>query len=542
MFGSRPSPETEEVAADVMAANPIFVESEEEVPGVIDQVRRAGAAEVPLVLPARSRFAQSRFNFQLLRRYAARLGKQVTIISADPVVQRLARESGFATLGSVHEHRDGVQPEVEAGPPAPAGAPSALSSSPLAVGTGGGLEAPVAPRPGAVVPAPPRITLRLPQWRTPAAEVRPGRLVLYAGAALILLAGLAGTVVFVPSAKVTLVAEAKPFSADASVTAEPGRPPVTVRLTNVTKQASGSFKATGQKVIPATPATGTVTYTNGCPFGLQTLNGQRLLSNTGIVFAQKGDSPVMKTGDTVSMPVIATTLGASTNVPANSITGIQGGGGVFSCLTVTNQQPTSGGQDEQRKTIVSQADLDQARATLLSQLQQQATEELQRGVQAGEKLSPEIQFATTDFAADHKVNDEVAGFTATMRLSAEGDYYRPDDVIRAFKEVLLQKLRPDQQLTGKVTADYQITAAGGGRLTFAGKANGYLAPKLDLEAVKEQLVAKSVGQAQANLRRLPVQSFSIQQHPITLPFMPLVGSRIDVEYDVASGLPPPQSH
>jgi hypothetical protein len=88
-----------------MAASPIFVEAEEEVPGVIERIRGASAQDVPLVLPLRSRFGQSRFNFQLLREYASRMGKRVTIVSSDPAVQRMAQENGFAAVSAV-EHFD----------------------------------------------------------------------------------------------------------------------------------------------------------------------------------------------------------------------------------------------------------------------------------------------------------------------------------------------------------------------------------------------------------------------------------------------------
>ena len=80
-----------------MAANPIFVESEEDVPGVIERIKRTSAEEVPLVLPLRSRFGQSRFNFQLLREYASRLGKRVTIVSSDPAVQRMCSTASAAS-------------------------------------------------------------------------------------------------------------------------------------------------------------------------------------------------------------------------------------------------------------------------------------------------------------------------------------------------------------------------------------------------------------------------------------------------------------
>src|SRR5215469_324205 len=78
-----------------MAAEPILVDVEDEVAAIIERIRRSATDEVQLVLPARSRFGQSRFNFQLLRQYSTRLGKRVAIWSPDPAVQRLAEESGF---------------------------------------------------------------------------------------------------------------------------------------------------------------------------------------------------------------------------------------------------------------------------------------------------------------------------------------------------------------------------------------------------------------------------------------------------------------
>ena len=39
-----------------MAANPIYIETEEEIPEVIERVRRTSAEDVRLVLPTRSRF------------------------------------------------------------------------------------------------------------------------------------------------------------------------------------------------------------------------------------------------------------------------------------------------------------------------------------------------------------------------------------------------------------------------------------------------------------------------------------------------------
>ncbi|HJX19835.1 MAG TPA: hypothetical protein VJ454_02505, partial [Steroidobacteraceae bacterium] len=84
-----------------MATTPIYVETEEEIPELVERIRRYRGDDTMLVLPMRSRIGQSRFNFQLLRNYAARMGKHVTVVCDDPAVQRMASESGFPVFGAV---------------------------------------------------------------------------------------------------------------------------------------------------------------------------------------------------------------------------------------------------------------------------------------------------------------------------------------------------------------------------------------------------------------------------------------------------------
>src|SRR5215470_7767644 len=104
-----------------MAAEPIHVDAEDEVPAIIERIRGIPSDEVQLVLPSRARFGQSRFNFQLLRQYSTRLGKRVAIWSPDPAVQRLAEESGFG--GFRAEPAGPVASAARASAPAPAGRP-----------------------------------------------------------------------------------------------------------------------------------------------------------------------------------------------------------------------------------------------------------------------------------------------------------------------------------------------------------------------------------------------------------------------------------
>src|SRR6195256_5351608 len=148
-----------------MATNPIYVETEEEIPEVVERLRRFNGEDTMLVLPMRSRIGQSRFNFQLLRNYAARMGKRVTVVCDDPAVQKMASESGFAVFGAVGPLGEGIATEAET-PPAVRRWWQRRSTAPTThVG----------------IAAPTRLLTKT------ATELKPGRFLLYITAATLLL-------------------------------------------------------------------------------------------------------------------------------------------------------------------------------------------------------------------------------------------------------------------------------------------------------------------------------------------------------------------
>src|SRR5207245_7747906 len=84
-----------------------------------------------------------------------------------------------------------------------------------------------------------------------ATELKPGRFLLYVTAITLILVGLFAAAVFVPSASVTLVAQAQPFTQkDVEIQAQPGKPPIKVRPVNISKSNSQGFKVTGSKNVP----------------------------------------------------------------------------------------------------------------------------------------------------------------------------------------------------------------------------------------------------------------------------------------------------
>jgi hypothetical protein len=553
-----------------MPAESIHVEVEDEVPAIIERIRRSPAEEVHLLLPPRARFGQSRFNFQLLKQYSTRLGKQVAISSPDPAVQRLAEESGF---GAARPAPDEPRPPARPAPagPRPAMPVASAQQAPFPAAPPGQPVPPRGPRPGAVPPpggrvlpggTPPagqtplasrlaglgritrpaqptlaRIRIGAPR-RLPSqlARYQPARYVLYAGAIVVLLAGMVAVLFYVPSATVTLVAQAQPFSTNVELTADPGKAPVRVRsAASSGKQLSAPGQATGTKVTPGQNATGQFTYVNNCGFALQIANGQRLQSAAGMVFAQMGDAQANQ-GQPATVTVKAIQTGAAGNVGAGAITGIEAN--QFPCLTGTNQAPMAGGTDDQKQTVIQSSDIQTVKVDLERQLRASIADDLKAGIRPGEVMTTQPIFGNESFTTTHNVDDPSPTFTATLKLDAEGDYYQKDDVDRAFTARLSSKVPKDQQLTtNRVAVNYTVTAAAGGHMDFTGSANGYIAPRIDLLKIKGELAGKPAAQAHDVLTKLPnIQRSVISQSP-PLPLLPLSSSRIYIDYGVESHAP-----
>jgi hypothetical protein len=511
-----------------MATNPIYVETEEEIPEVVERLRRFNGEDTMLVLPMRSRIGQSRFNFQLLRNYAARMGKRVTVVCDDPAVQKMASESGFPVFGAVDAQGEGIASEPESPAPIQRWWKRVRSEPTTHVG----------------IAAPTRLLTKT------ATELKPGRFLLYITAATLLLVGLFGAAIYVPSASVTLVAQAAPFTQrDVEIQAQPGKGTIHVRSVVISRSNSQGFKTTGLITVPLAPSQGQVIYSNNCPAnnhgapGIWLYRGQRLSNSNGLTFAQTAPDTMVPWGQkSALLSIMAVQPGSAGNVGSSTISGsnaIQGNN--FSCLTVDNPQATGGGTDPSSTPQMTEADFDAGRAQLEQELRQSIAQTLVGSGQAGEKLSETIIYGPPQYTTDHQPNEKVPTFSGTMSISGEGDFYTDADVQKAFQTYLVQRVPNDQQLLTEspVQVQYRIlSATSGGNLTFLGSAAAYVAPKLDEAKIRAQIVGRPLAQARFFLERLPIRSVAIKEQPMTLPIMPLLIGRITLHYVVESGAAP----
>ncbi len=512
-----------------MAMNQIYVETEEEIPELVDRLRRYHGEDTMLVLPMRSRIGQSRFNFQLLRNYAARLGKRVTVVCDDPAVQKMASESGFPVFGAVGPEGQGIPSEAEVQAPVRRWWKRRAAAPTTHIGIG----------------APTKLITKT------ATELRPGRFLLYVTAVVLVLVGLFAAAVFVPSASVTLVAQAQPFSQkDVEIQAQPGKPPIKVRSVSLSKSDSQGFKVTGSIVVPLTPATGAVAYTNDFPIpkcpgincgspGISIPYGQRLMNTNGLEFAQTTRSVVVPWNHgTATATVIAVTPGSGGNVGDHTINQIENN--PYDKLSVINPQATGGGTDPSTTPQMTEADFDAARAQLEQSIHQSLAQQLAAGTQNGEKLSESIIFGAPQFTTDHQPNDKVPSFTGTMTVNAEGDFYSDTDVAAAYKSYLAARVPNNMQLLtdSPIQVQYRLlSAAKGGYLVFVGTASAYVAPRLDEQKIRAAIVGRPVTQARFYLQTLPIRSVAIKEQPLALPLMPLLDRRITLIYTVEPNAP-----
>jgi len=512
-----------------MAANPIYAETEEELPEVVERLRRSSGSDAMLVLPSRSRVGQSRFNFQLLRNYASRMGKQVTVVCDDPAVQKMASETGFSVFGTVGPQGEGI-PAEEVAPPPPKRWWQRKATS-------------LQPHIG--IAAPTKLITKS------ATELKPGRFLLYVATLMLVLVALAALMVFVPSASVTLIAQATPFSQrDVEIQAEPGKAPIHVRVDVISRTDSQGFKTTGVKSVPLAPAIGQVTYSNFCSAGghsspgLMVYHGQRLMNSNGIEFAQtSGDTVVPWGGSIFNVNIVAVNPGSAGNVGSDTINGWQAiEENQFACFKVDNPQATGQGTDPSSAPLMTEADFDAGRAQLEQSLHQEIAQQLSAAQVKGEKLSQTIVYGAPQFNTDHKPGDNVPSFNGTMTVQGEGDFYIDSDVAKAYTVYLEQRVPNNQQLLVEsgVKVDYRIlNATSGGHLTFIGNATAFVAPKLDEAKILASIVGRPLQGAKFYLQTLPIKSSQIDEQPIPLPLMPVLGRRIQIHYIVEPGLNQP---
>jgi hypothetical protein len=80
----------------------IYLEADEEIPGVIDRLRKEKSSQITLVVPKASIILQSVINLKLILRLSKELKKSIALVSHDPIGRNLASQVGIPAYDSVN--------------------------------------------------------------------------------------------------------------------------------------------------------------------------------------------------------------------------------------------------------------------------------------------------------------------------------------------------------------------------------------------------------------------------------------------------------
>jgi serine/threonine protein kinase len=189
------------------------------------------------------------------------------------------------------------------------------------------------------------------------------------------------------------------------------------RTIQSTSTGSRSTAASGIESIPGTQASGSVLFDNSSQSTFSVPVGIIFTTSTGVQvkLTQAVEIPPRKgeQNGTILVPALAVFPGASGNIAANMLNTMCCNGQV----TVTNPGPFRGGTDASILHVVAQADLDEVRSALYTQLQRQASQQLQKRFAANEVEAAPPIFVTT-VVPDSPVGAQVDQVKVQVNVSA----------------------------------------------------------------------------------------------------------------------------
>ena len=80
-----------------------YIDIDEEITMLVERLRNAKADEVVFVVPKRALLLQGIVNLKILKKEADKLGKEVLLVTQDPVGKLLAEKLGLSSFGRLEE-------------------------------------------------------------------------------------------------------------------------------------------------------------------------------------------------------------------------------------------------------------------------------------------------------------------------------------------------------------------------------------------------------------------------------------------------------
>ncbi len=243
----------------------------------------------------------------------------------------------------------------------------------------------------------------------------------------------------------------------------PANRQVSLRTLSFTTPAqSKKVDATGQGNIPATEASGTITFTNGGNSGytvgtatdLPGPNGLSIRLINPVSIPARSFTAVGTAGGRARV----TSPGSRGNAANGAISGV--------CCTDAIQFASSsaftGGQDAKTYKFLQQSDIDAYVGTVQNSLKQQAQDAVQKQAKTGEQTIGQVRCADPNVQADQKVGDaqqDVQAANVSVAVTCSGLAYDAKGTQSIAESLLTKKAQdafPNYKLAGSIVSTPQV--------------------------------------------------------------------------------------
>ncbi len=519
----------------------IYLEPDEEIPSIIDRLKKTPASNLRLVTVRGSILTQSQVNLQLLINQAQRLDKAVSLVTSDPVAQKLASRVGLTVFGKPKDNlplefnqaKNSSQDSSQASerPADRQDRPSdeeARTQDYDRPDLNSGFKVTHFQHSGdkqgqngqSDQDRPSQAMLEASQLERPSSQPvsagskpRPRAWRVLAVLLVLISAGL--VLLVLPQASVSLRVIGQPFETVTRVTvltdssSQDQAPTVLGKLVEISASAIEKGQATGQKNV-GTKASGTVTLFNAWSSEAQTLAaGTSLVKDSQEYVLTSattipGATVTLVSGKTVTTPgqttgsIEAKQAGAAGNVKVGRFVIPNPDSDRQEKIYAEISKALSGGLDK-FVTVVSQADLEGARISSQNNAQAQLKQEAAKQLKETLVLDKASKIEVVDEKSSKKEGDEASEFDFTTRSSMKAIIFSASDFRPVFlkavsgsagegKELIIG---PDDEISMVVESlDFEI-----GRMVVLGKIKAQVADKLDTQTLASLVAGKSKIQA-----------------------------------------------
>ena len=529
----------------------IYLDRGDDVAVMRDWLEQTDAEAILFVIPYGNHELRSLVNLRILERHARNASRKTALITSDPRIIDLCRDTELVTFGSVGAAQRSRWLATATGDDEVAAMrrryrkkPAASEADAVVPDLAGRKPEPV-PRPSA---------RRIPFFRTLPEQSKnepsqgiAGRVLTAFGflILLILLAGVLGAVVVLvyPNGTVQLQPAVREISAELTVQANPAAEDIDyatldipARLTQVELQNIGQIPPTSTSDVPSEKAQGAVTFANLTDELVVVPISTTLTTGTGtnVSFLTTTTATISSTVTSAQVPVVAINPGPIGNVTVGQLNRISDP--VLSRkVNVINEAPTEGG-GVAPVGVVTRADKERLWSIVLQQLNQEGYEKLTSQLGEQEFLPPEsILVLPLDYTYEPSMDGEETDLLSLqMRAVVRGTVVEGQDANQLALAALQAQVPEDYRLD-PLSLQFQAGQVQGvseeQAVSFSMLASGTAEAQIDPSEVAGMIRGLSAERAQRLLQqRLPLAGPpSVVVDPDWLGRLPWFPFRIQVE-------------